>query len=134
MFKSRSAVVGLVSGLASALLAYGVALGVRIKTGQDYPQLGFLPIALAAVSSNLLGSWAFDFLVRWVPAPRTAFTFLVLAVAFLYTMAVGAHPPADGFLEAVTPIHLMVAVTAIFLIPSLSSGAPRKPNSNRTKP
>jgi|GEM_PF-3834115 len=126
MLKSRSAVVGLVSGFASTLLAYGVALGVRIKTAQDFPQLGFLPIALASISANLLGSWFYSLLPGRVPAPRTLFTFFVVAVTFLYSLAVGSHPPAEGFLEAVVPIHLMVAVTAIFLIPTLSGGSKKQ--------
>ncbi len=121
----RYALAGTLSGAVSALLCGGLSFLLQRRLEASFVELGFLPVALACLLSNLLGSLLYMGLERHVPAPRLTFAFLSLAVAVLFSAAVGARPSHGGFAQAAAPLHFVAAITALSLIPVVTGRVAR---------
>ncbi len=113
---------GLGTGVVAVMLAVLAAQLIQRGTGQRYAELSAFSIAFAALFTNVLGGGAYALLVRRTARPVLYYAILALTLATLDTIMVTANPPHDGFATLATPLHYIVAVTSIILVPRLAVG------------
>lgn len=113
---------GLISGVVAAVLAVLVSLALQSLSGDHYDQLGVVPVAAAALLTNLVGGGVYGWLAGHVSRPSAWFAALALIVAAIDTQLTIVSPPSEGFYAVATPLHFIVAVVALSLIPTLVSG------------
>jgi hypothetical protein len=118
----RSLVAGLVSGVASAVLANLAVVALGRVTGTGYPELTVIPVTLASVISNLAGGLVFYVLARGVRYPVGLFAVAALAAAAFDSLIVFLRPPHPGFAAFANPLHFLVALTAIVIVPRIAAG------------
>jgi len=118
----RSLGAGLVSGMASAVLANLAMLALGRVTGTGYPELTVIPVTLASVVPNLAGGLVFFALARSVRHPAGLFAVAALAVAAFDSLIVLLRPPHPGFAAFANPLHFLVALTAIVIVPRIATG------------
>jgi hypothetical protein len=118
----RALAAGLLSGIASAVLANLVLMTLNRVTGTGYPELTVIPVTLASVVSNLAGGLVYYALARGVRYPVVLFALAALAAAAFDSLIVFLRPPHPGFAAYANPIHFLVALTAILIVPRVSAG------------
>jgi hypothetical protein len=121
----RCILAGLVAGAASALLANLTALVLARQFNQTFDDLNWFSISRAAVISCVAGAFVYAGLARWTKRPVLWFVIAGLAVATLDSILVSMYPPAAGFARIANPLHFVVAISALVLIPLLAPALPQ---------
>ena len=121
----RCILAGLIAGAVSALLANLACLVLTRQFNQTFDQLNWFSISRAAMISCVGGAFVYVGLLRWTNRPVIWFVVLGLAVAALDSIVVSMHPPSAGIDRVANPLHFVVALTALVLIPILAPALPQ---------
>ncbi|SDJ16984.1 hypothetical protein [Alteribacillus bidgolensis] len=113
---------GFMAGIVAAILANIGNLLLGSLTGQSYPQLNLMSITLSSLVTNLIGSMVYFGFTRHTKHPFMNYSVLALVVATLDSVFVAVNPPVPGFSNIANPLHYVVAVTSILLIPYVARG------------
>lgn len=116
----KALLAGLLSGVAAAILGTLALFIMQALTGDHFAELTPVSITLISLFTNLLGGLAFYLLARFTGRPTLFFALLALVLATLDTIMVAANPLYPGFAMVATPLHYVVALVAILLIPRLA--------------
>lgn len=124
----RSLAAGLGAGVVAAVLAAVAAQLLQRGAGRSYAELSAFQVAFVAALTNVVGGGAYALLARRTARPARWYAILALAVATLDTLMVAVAPPHPGFAALADPLHYLVAVVSLVLVPLLAGGgrpAPR---------
>jgi hypothetical protein len=110
---------GLIAGAISAVLANLYYLIFGSITGYSYAELNVISITLAAFIPSLLGSLIYFGLSRQTSAATNIFVVLglVFGVLSIVPTLVAPPNPAPGFAAATAPLHILVAVVCVTVVP-----------------
>lgn len=110
---------GLIAGVISAVLANLYYLIFGAITGYSYAELNVISITLAGILPSLLGSLIYFGLSRQTSAATKIFVTLGLAFGILSIVPTLIAPPnpAPGFAAATAPLHILVAVICVTVVP-----------------
>jgi hypothetical protein len=134
----RCILAGLIAGAVSTLLANLAALILARQFNRTFDELNWLSISRASMISCFAGAFVYAALLRWTKHPVIWFTIGGLAVATLDSVFVAMHPPVPGIERIANPLHFVVAIVALILIPILAPAIPqpgelhRKSRENET--
>lgn len=124
----RCILAGLIAGAVSALLANLAALVLSRQLNQTVDDLNWLSISRAAMVSCVAGGFVYAGLARWTKRPAIWFAIVGLAVAAVDSVLVAMHPSSASFARLANPLHFVVAITAIIIIPLLAPALPQPEN------
>ncbi|MCJ7842220.1 hypothetical protein MUB24_15200 [Lederbergia sp. NSJ-179] len=105
--------VGVISGAAAIATAY--LLGA--VTGLWFSQLNWISIAVASIIANIAGAMIFVKWFRKTARPSLYYVLLTGGVTLLSSLNVLANPPADKFGVIAQPVHIVVFLLSIWLVP-----------------
>lgn len=117
---ARALTAGAISGLVSAVIAniyHAIQSGL---SNTSYAELNLVSITMTSLITNLIGGLAFWGLGRLGARGATIFMALSLGIAVLSSVPQLIQPLHPGFAAASVPLHLIVGVIAVVLIPRLS--------------
>ncbi len=122
---SRFLLGGLAGGLAGAIVSNIYNLIYTAITGNSYPELQIFTITMAGVVPGLIGGLVFYALTRNSRRPVTLFWIIGLAFAVLSIIPnfVAPPDPAPGFAAAASPMHLIVGLACLLIIPRLTENS-----------
>ena len=106
------------------MLASLVSLALQAITGDHYSQLGVAPVAMAAVLTNVAGGGVYGLLVRRTTRPTAYFGALAGVLATLDTQLTIVTKHEAMFAAIAAPLHFIVAVVAVTVIPAVVAGRP----------
>lgn len=104
---------GIIAGIASMIL--NELIGAA--TGLSFKELNPVSIIIASVIANLIGAMIFMKWVRKTARPALNYLILTAMATILLTLMDSINPPAPKFWIIAYPIHLLVALVSILLIP-----------------
>src|SRR5437867_318638 len=116
----RAVLAGLIAGAVAALLANLAAWVLSRQFGQTFDQLNWFSISRASVISCTVAGIVYCALGRFSQRPAIWFVVLGLAAAAADSVLVTMHPPEAGFARVANPLHFVVAIVALVLIPTLA--------------
>jgi hypothetical protein len=117
---SSALLAGLIAGIASAVINNLYHALYVSATGNTFPELSLISIALVSLIPSVLGGLVYYALTRFTPRARLVFTVLGLAFAVLTIAPQFVQPLHPGFGWAIAPLHLIAGVSAVLLIPRLA--------------
>src|SRR5258706_565079 len=120
----RCVLAGLIAGALAALLANLANAVLERQFKQSYNELTWVSISRAAMISCVLGAFVYAGLLRWTKHARLWFVVLGLAVTILDSVLVVMYAPVPGIARVANPLHFVVAITALVLIPTLAPVIP----------
>jgi|GEM_PF-2373912 len=115
---SKFLVGGLIAGVVAAVIAnivYAIYSGV---TGYSFAEVNVFSITLAAIIPNLLGGLIYYALVRRTRQPNLIYAIIALGFGILSVIPQFISPMYPHFAEATAPLHLIVAVASVVIIPA----------------
>jgi len=115
----------LVAGAAAALLANLTLMVLSRQLSQSSEALNGYSVTRAAAVASMLGGFVYFALLRVTRHALFWFISLGVAVAALDSIFVAMHPPEPGIARLANPLHGVVALTALILIPALAPVIPR---------
>jgi hypothetical protein len=121
----RCVLAGLNAGALATLLANLANLILSRQFNQSYDQLNWVSISRASMISCVLGAFVYAALLRWTNRPLLWFVLISLAVALLDSFFVSKYPPVAGIARIANPLHFVVAITALVVIPILAPAIPQ---------
>jgi len=129
----RAVLAGVIAGAVGALLGNVALIILTRQFGQSFDQLNWFSISRASMISCMIAAFVYSALARWSKRPVVWFVVLGLAVAVLDSVMVSLHPPEAGFDRIANPLHFVVAISALVLIPALAPAFPQ-PQATRAIP
>jgi hypothetical protein len=123
----RCLLAGLFSGIVAAVLANLSAAAISRVSELRFEELNFVSIAIASVGSNLIGSLFFYGFARWTTRPVLWFVVAALAAATADSVVTILRPPHPDFGKLANPLHYIVAMTAVILLPAFAPSRSRLP-------
>jgi len=120
----RTILAGFIAGVIGAVLANLALLILERQMERSFPVLNWVSVARASIISSMLGALVYQGLVRWTKRPVLWFVVIGLAVTILDSIMLAAHPPEAGIARVANPLHFVVAITALLLIPALAQAFP----------
>ena len=118
----RCALAGLLAGMAAAILANLAHALLSQATGLRFRELNFLSITRASLIACVLGGLVFYAAARWTKHPVAWFAVAGLLVTTADSLFVMLHPPQPGFDRLANPLHFIVGLITIVLLPRLARG------------
>lgn len=106
-------IIGIISGVASIVL--NELIGAA--TGLSFKELNPVSILIASVIANLIGAMIFTKWLRKTAKPALNYFILTSVATILLTLMDSISLPAPKFWVIAYPIHLIVALFSILLIP-----------------
>ncbi|MGP4039783.1 hypothetical protein ACTWP4_07765 [Gracilibacillus sp. D59] len=106
--------VGMVAGVAGIITAYLIGMFTELW----FDQLTWVSIGIAAIVTNMAGAFIYT---KWFQAtknPRVYYIILVTGITLLMTVNDIVNPPAMDFGIVAHPVHIVVALLSIWLIPT----------------
>ncbi len=116
----RCLLAGLFSGIVAAILANLSAAAISGVSELQFAELNFLSIAISSVVSNLIGSLFFYGFARWTTRPVLWFAVAAFAAATADSVVTILRPPHPDFAKLANPLHYIVAMTAVILLPAFA--------------
>ena len=116
----RTLSTGAITGVASAVAANVYHAIQSSLSNTSYAELNLVSITMTALITSLIGSFVHLGLSRLGTRGTTIFTILGLSLAVLSSVPQLFQPLHPGFGAASVPLHLIVGVIAVALIPRLS--------------
>lgn len=113
----KTLIMGLLAGILCGAAGFATAYLIGIKSGLSFPQLSLVSIVLASIVANLVGALIFSKWIRKTGSPRLYYAFLTAIVTILLTINDTMNPPSAKFGEIGHPVHIVVALLSIILIP-----------------
>ncbi|WLD92605.1 hypothetical protein [Alkalihalobacillus sp. AL-G] len=113
----KSLSVGLMVGILSGLAGIVTAYVIGFSTGLWFDQLTWLSIGLASIVTNFVGALIFVKWLKKTERPRLYYTFLVAIITLVMTLNDIANPPEVDFGIVAHPLHIVVALISIWLVP-----------------
>ncbi len=123
----RCLLAGLFSGIVAAILANLSAAAISRVSELRFAELNLLSISIASVASNLIGSLFFYGFARWTTRPVLWFVVAALAAATADSVVTILRPPHPDFGKLANPLHYIVAMTAVILLPAFAPTRPKLP-------
>lgn len=117
---TRFLTAGAISGIVSAVLANIYHAIQSNLSATNYTELNLVSITMASIIPNLIGSLAYLGLSRISARGTAIFIALGLGFAVLSSIPQLIQPLHPGFAAASIPLHLIVGVVSVVLIPRLS--------------
>jgi hypothetical protein len=117
---TRVLTAGAISGIVSAVIANIYHAIQSNLSATSYTELNPVSITMASIVPNLIGGLAYLGLSRVSSRATTIFIALGLGFAVLSNIPQLIQPLHPGFAAASIPLHLIVGVVAVVLIPRLS--------------
>ncbi|MFD2924306.1 hypothetical protein [Halobacillus naozhouensis] len=114
---NKSVLIGLYVGLLSGIAAAATAYLVSALTGLWFSQLNVVSILLASLISNIIGGVIFTKFFQKTSRPKLYYVLLTAGVTLLLTVFDIANPPAENFGIVAHPVHIVVALFSMWLIP-----------------
>jgi uncharacterized membrane protein YeaQ/YmgE (transglycosylase-associated protein family) len=121
---------GLIAGIVGAIIANIYFLIFSSVTGYSYAELNLFSITLAGIIPSVIGALVYFGLSRMTAKATTLFVALGIVLGALSALPVFIAPPnpAPGFAAATTPMHLIVALSAVIIIPLFVQNASKRNN------
>jgi len=119
----------LIAGAAAALLANLTLLVLSRHLNQSSEALNAYSVTRAAAVASMLGGVVYAALLRVTRHALLWFISVGVAVTVLDSILVAQHPPEPGIARLANPLHGVVALTALILIPALAPVIPRAQRS-----
>lgn len=113
----KSLLIGLYAGILSGAGGIAVAYLLGALTGLWFTQLNWLSIAIASIIPNIIGALLFAKWFQKTSRPTLYYAALTIGVTLLLTINDWANPPAAKFGVVVHPVHVVVALLSIWLVP-----------------
>ncbi|MFS0645174.1 MULTISPECIES: hypothetical protein [Siminovitchia] len=113
----KGILVGLYAGVISGAAGIAAAYLLGAVTGLWFSQLNWISIAVASIIANIAGAMIF---VKWfqkTAKPSLYYVLLAGGVTLLSSLNVWANPPADKFWVIAQPVHVVVFLLSIWLVP-----------------
>ncbi|HBZ11655.1 MAG TPA: hypothetical protein DEO65_17620 [Bacillus bacterium] len=113
----KGLLVGLYAGVISGAAGVATAYLLGAVTGLWFSQLNWISIAVASIIANIAGAMIF---VKWLQKtarPSVYYVLLTGGVTLLSSLNVLANPPADKFGVIAQPVHVVVFLLSIWLVP-----------------
>src|SRR5436305_15348127 len=129
----RAVLAGVIAGAVRDLLANVALIILSRQFGQSFDQLNWFSISRASMISCVIAAFVYSALARWSNRPVVWFVVLGLAMASIDSVMVALHPAEAGFDRIANPLHFVVAITALVLIPALAPAFPQ-PQPGRAMP
>ena len=129
----RAVLAGLIAGAVGALLGNVAVLILSRQFGQSFEQLNWFSVSRASMISCMIAAFVYSGLTRWSKRPAVWFAVMGLAIAAIDSVMVTLHPPEAGFDRIANPLHFIVAISALVLIPALAPAFPQ-PQAGRRMP
>ena len=129
----RVVLAGLIAGAVGAVLGNVAVLILSRQFGQSFEQLNWFSVSRASMISCMIAAFVYSGLARWSKRPVVWFAAMGLAIAALDSVMVTLHPPEAGFDRIANPLHFVVAISALVLIPALAPAFPQ-PQAGRRMP
>ena len=123
----RCLLAGLFSGIVAAILANLSAAAISRVSELRFAELNLLSISIASVASNLIGSLFFYGFARWTTRPVRWFVVAALAAATADSVVTILRPPHSDFAKLANPLHYIVAMTAVLLLPAFAPSRSKLP-------
>lgn len=116
---SRYLVGGLIAGLTSAVVSIIYNYIYQAATGNSYAELNIGTILVIALLTSLIGGMAYYGLTRLTRQPLPIFWAVGLIFATLSVIPNFVIPPnpAPGFATASSPMHFIVALACLIIVP-----------------
>ena len=130
----RAVLAGLIAGAVGALMGNVAALILSRQFGQSFEQLNWFSIARASMISCVIAAFVYGALARWSKRPVVWFAVMGLAIATTDSVMIALHPPEAGFDRIANPLHFVVAISALVLIPTLAPAFPQPEPGRRMPP
>lgn len=111
---------GVIAGIIAAVLANVMTMIVEDITGYSFKELTVVSITAASMVTNIIGSIVYYFFVNKSKKPIRLYVILALFIATLDSILATINAPAQGFGLIATPIHYIVAITSIIVVPQWS--------------
>lgn len=112
---------GLIAGIVSAVIGNIYNLVYQNVAGHTYDELGLVSITVTAIFTSVVGGLIYYALTRFTKQPQMIFTAVGLVFTTLSVIPNFVSPmnSTAGFAWASTPLHYIVALSAIILIPAV---------------
>jgi Family of unknown function (DUF6069) len=86
----------------------------------SYAELNIISITMTSLITSLIGGFVYMGLARLTARATTIFTVLGIGLAVLSSLPQFLQPLHPGFAAASVPLHLIVGVIAVLIIPRLA--------------
>lgn len=113
----KSVLIGLYVGLLSGVAAIAIAYLISGLTGLWFSQLNLVSILLASIIPNIIGGIIFTKFFQKTTWPKLNYVLLTAGVTLLLTVFDIANPPAEDFGTVAHPVHIVVALFSMWLVP-----------------
>lgn len=116
---SKTFAAGSIAGIISIVLSNLLAWAIMAANNYQFEMLNGFSITMSAFLANLIG--AFIYRVLWNKTTRAGlyYTILCLVMAVLTTVNTAANPMEPNIGAVANPLHFLVAVLSLILIPVL---------------
>ncbi|PYE50517.1 DUF6069 family protein [Deinococcus yavapaiensis] len=111
---------GLIAGVVAAIVANAWYYASVAVTGRAYEELNLLSITVTAILPALIGALLYQRLARRVTNATLIFRAVGVTFAVLSTLPQFIQPLHEGFALATAPLHIIVGVIVVWLIPLLA--------------
>jgi Family of unknown function (DUF6069) len=110
---------GLIAGVVGAVIANIYFLIFSAVTGYSYAELNIFSVTLASIIPSVIGGLVYFGLTKVTDNATAIFVALGLVFGIGSTIPSFIAPvnPAPGFAAATAPLHVIVALSAVILIP-----------------
>ncbi|MBM7554512.1 hypothetical protein [Thalassobacillus pellis] len=120
--------VGILAGMAALLTEYVVGM----TTDLWFEELSPVSILLSCILTNVVGAVIFQKLDQKTTKAKLYYGFVVGAVTLLTTLNTIFNPPQEQFGVAGHPVHIIVALLSIWLVPRWMKKNTSIPQENPT--
>ncbi len=115
----RYLLAGLIAGLVGGIISVVYGLIFQAVSGNSYAELAFYTILPFAIVISIIGALAYYGLNRFSRNPLPIFWGVGLGFAILSIVPNFTSPvnPTPGFAAASSPMHLIVALVCLIIVP-----------------
>ncbi|HET7616277.1 MAG TPA: hypothetical protein VFK27_04885, partial [Bacillales bacterium] len=126
--------IGLLVGILTGLAGTATAYIIGAATGLTFSQLNAFSITLASVVTNIAGALILRKMIQKTSRSTLYYVLLTAGVTLLMTINDLVNPPAAEFGVMAHPVHIVVALLSIWLMPKwLNSKKPKVVNASAHK-
>jgi Family of unknown function (DUF6069) len=110
---------GLIAGVIAAVIANIYFLIFSGVTGYSYAELNIFSVTMASILPSIVGSLVYFGLTKITSKATAIFTTVGILFGVLSTIPSFIAPPnpAPGFALATAPLHVVVAVVCVIVVP-----------------
>lgn len=113
----KALLVGFYAGLVSGAGGVAAAYFLGAVTGLWFSQLNWISIPIASIVTNIVGALIYAKWFQKTARPRLYYILLTLGITLLSSLNDVANPPEPKFGLVAHPVHVIVALLSIWLVP-----------------